>query len=127
MSQHDLPLWARGLAAVLLIIASWWLVETETLRVAVGDSIALLSLCIVTVSILRGMHLPLGLWPEGPWRSQFSKSVVVAVAVFFGICFVLFDPSSEALVEGIDKGVLVLAVIGVVAWGFSWAFVRQAG
>ncbi len=62
MSQRDLPLWARGLAAALLIIASWWLVETDTLRGAVGDSIALVSLGIVTVSILQGMHLPLGLW-----------------------------------------------------------------
>ncbi len=125
MSQRDLPLWARGLAAALLIIASWWLVETDTLRGAVGDSIALVSLGIVTVSILQGMHLPLGLWPEGPWRPRFSKSVVVAVAVAFGLCFVVFDPGSDALFENIDTGVFVLVVLGVVGWGFSWAFVRQ--
>jgi len=112
---------------MLLIIASWWLVETETLQVAVGDSIALLSLGIVTASILQGMHLPLGLWPDGPWRSRFSKSVVVAVAVVFGICVVVCDPGSAALSETIDTGTLALAVLGVVAWGFAWAFVRQGG
>jgi len=125
LSQRDLPLWARGLAAALLLIASWWLVETETLRGAVGDSIALLSLGIVAVSILQGMHLPLGLWPEGPWRPRFSKSAVVGVAVAFGLCFVVFVPGSEALRESVDAGVFVLVVLGVVGWGFSWAFVRQ--
>jgi hypothetical protein len=125
LSQHDLPLWARGLAAALLIVASWWLVETETLRAVVGDSIALLSLGIVAVSILQGMHLPLGLWPEGPWRRRYSKSVVVAVAVAFGLCFVVFDPASAALHDSIDAGVFILVVLGVVGWGFSWAFVEQ--
>ena len=125
LSQRDLPLWARGLAAALLIIASWWLLETETLRAAIGDSIALLSLGIVAVSILRGMHLPLGLWPEGPWRQQYSKSVVIAVAVAFGLCFVAFDPGSADLLDSIDAGVFVLVVLGVVGWGFSWAFVKQ--
>ncbi len=125
LSERDLPLWARGLAAVLLIVASWWLVETETLQVAVGDSIALLSLGIVTASILQGMHLPLGLWADGPWRSRFSKSIVVAVAVVFGLCFVVCDPGSQAVSESVDTGTLALTVIGVVAWGFAWAFVRQ--
>lgn len=125
MSQRDLPLWARGLAAALLVIASWWLAETETLRVAVGDSIATLSLGIVTVSILQGMHLPLGLWPEGPWRSRFSKSVVIAVAVTFGLWIVVFDPGPDALTGRFDKGLFLIVVLGVVAWGFSWAFIRQ--
>ncbi|NIM51674.1 MAG: hypothetical protein GTO22_20910 [Gemmatimonadales bacterium] len=126
MSQHDLPLWARGLAAVLLLISSWWLLHTETLRSVVGDSIALLSLGVIAVFILRGMHLPLGIWPVGPWRKEFSVSVVVAVALVFAVFIVLASPSESADLRGrLDVGTFLLVMAGVVAWGFSWAFVKQ--
>jgi len=123
--QRDLPLWARGLVGVLLIGASLWVLHTEVLRSAIGDSIAILVLGIVSASSLRGMHLPLGLWPDGPWRARFSVGVVVGVAVAFAIVMAGADPASPATLALIDPGAFVLVVVGVVGWGLSWAFVRQ--
>lgn len=123
--QRDLPLWARGLAGVLLVIASWWVLGTGAPRMFVGESLAILILGVVSTSSLLGMHVPLGLWSEGPWRSRFSVGIVVTVAVAFASVMVLGDPSTPALLEWIDRGVFFLVVAGVVAWGIAWAFVRQ--
>ena len=123
--QRDLPLWARAVAAILLVIASWWVLGASAVRNLVGESAAILMLGIVTASSLRGMHVPLGLWSEGPWRSRFSVGIVVAVAVAFAGVMVLADPATPVLLEWIDRGVFVLAVAGVVVWGVAWSFVRQ--
>ncbi len=126
MSPRDLPLWARAAAAGLLIVASWWLVRTETIRVAVGGSAALLSLGIVAGFILRGMHLPLDLWPRGAWRSSFATAAVVAIALAFAVPLVLTRPARVAeLVVLLDRGVVAMVTVGVIVWGFAWAFVRQ--
>lgn len=126
MSQRDLPIWARGASALLLLFASWWLVNTEALRGVVGDSIAPLSLGIVAASILRGMGLPLGLWPSGPWRKAFAIRLVPVVALVFAIVIVLARASASVeLLARLDRGTYVTVITGVVAWGFVWALVKQ--
>jgi hypothetical protein len=125
LSPRDPPLWTRGVAAVLMIVASWWLRETDALRDAVGESIALLALAVVSASILRGMHLPLGLWPEGPWRERFARSVVVGAAVVFGVLVVALAPDKAIPQTSIDAGMAALVTAGVVAWGFALGLVRQ--
>jgi hypothetical protein len=124
LSQHDLPLWAKGVAAALLVISSWWLLQTDTLREVAGPGIAVLSLGVVSGSILLGMHVPVGLWPNGPWRARFSSSVIVIVALVFAAFFVLFDPG-ESLGDAYDPAMLLTTVIGVVAWGLAFTMVRQ--
>lgn len=123
--QRDLPLWARGLAGFLLVIASWWVLGTSASRTLVGASFAIAMLGVVSASSLRGMHVPLGLWPDGPWRSRFSVSIVVAVAIVFASVMVLADPGTPALRAWFDRGAFFLVAVGVVVWGFAWAFVRQ--
>jgi hypothetical protein len=124
--QRDLPLWARGAAAVLFLFASWWMLETETLRGLVGDAVAPLSVGVVAAFILRGMHLPISIWPNGPWRSRFSAGTVVAVALVFGLLIVVGRPAlSSGLVAWLEPGVALVVVVGVAAWGFTWAFVQQ--
>ena len=127
MSPRDPPLWTRGVAAVLMIVASWWLRETDALRAAVGESVPLLGLAVVSASILRGMHLPLGLWPEGPWRGRFANSVVVGAAVVFGAAVVWLAPDRTLPRTSIDAGMAALVIAGVVVWGFALGLVRQRG
>ncbi len=126
MSQPDLPLWVRGLALVLLLFAAWWLLATDVLRDTIGDSVGLLGLAVISVSILRGMHLRLGIWPEGPWRSKFATLSVVATALVFAVLILLAGWSaSPVLSDRVDVGTAVLVVIGAVFWGYSVAFVKQ--
>ncbi len=128
MPQHDLPLWARGVAAILLVIAAWWLLHTETLHALAGDAIAPLSLGVVAAFILRGMHLPLGLWPNGPWRKEFLTNTLIAVALVFGALIIVARPSrSPELSALLTPGMFVMVVAGVLAWGFALAFVQQRG
>ncbi len=123
--QRDLPLWARAVVGILLVIASWWVLGASAVRSLVGESAAILMLGIVSASSLRGMHVPLGLWSEGPWRARFSVGIVVAVAVVSASLMVLADPAVPALLEWIDRGLFLLAIAGVVMWGIAWSFVRQ--
>jgi hypothetical protein len=123
--QRDLPLWARGVVGGLLVIASWWVLGTGAAQHLAGESVAILMLGVVSASSLRGMHVPLGLWPDGPWRTRFSLGIVVAVAVAFASVMVLADPETPALLAWIDRGVFILVAVGVGVWGFAWAFVRQ--
>ena len=126
LSQRDLPLWARGSAAGLMLFASWWLLSTEALRNALGDSIGLVSLGVVAIFILRGMRLPVGLWPDGPWRMRFSVPAVVGAAAVLAACILLFNPTgSDGLRARLDLGTSVAVVLGSVAWGFALALVRQ--
>jgi hypothetical protein len=112
---------------VLLLVASWWLLQTDSTLGIVGPSIALVGLAVVAASILRGMHVPLGLWPEGPWRARFSLWIVAAVALGFALVVVATDPEAESLTRPIDRGMFLIVMTGVAAWGFAWAFVRQRG
>lgn len=128
MPQLDLPLWARGVAAMLLVIAAWWLLHTETLHGLTGDAIAPLSLGVVAGFILRGMHLPFGLWPNGPWRKEFPTVVLLVVALVFGALIVATRPSRSAELTGLlTPGMFAIVVAGVLAWGFALAYVQQRG
>jgi hypothetical protein len=126
LSQHELPLWVRGVGALLLPFAGWWFMRTPVARDLVGDSVAVIALGVVAAFLLLGTHVRLGLWPAGPWRRTFSVGIVVTVAVLFGLVVVAFDPFDAAAVqERMDPGAYLLAAAGVAAWGFAWSFVAH--
>ena len=126
MSQRDLPLWARGVAAGLLVFASWWLLSTDALRNTLGDSIGILCLGVISVFILRGMHLPLSIWPFGPWRKSFQVVAVITVAVAIaGLILLSGMNQPSVLADIIDPGMAVLVVAGALFWGFGYGFVKQ--
>lgn len=124
-ASPDLPLWARAVVGGLLVVTSWWLLSAKNILGLVGSSVGVAVLGIVSASSLRGMHLPLGLWPDGPWRARFSVGVVVTVAVVFGGIMVLADPQAPSALALIDAGAFGLVVLGVVTWGFTWSLVLQ--
>ncbi|MFQ5703001.1 MAG: hypothetical protein ACE5HT_03175 [Gemmatimonadales bacterium] len=126
MSQLEIPWWARGSATAFLLLASWWLLNNDSLHGIVGDSIATLGLGVVTMFIILGMHLPLGLWPsDGPWRDNFSIPAVLIVAAAFSITILASAGGSDVLISQVDLGRGILVVGGVVGWGFAVAFVHQ--
>ncbi|UCG85830.1 MAG: hypothetical protein JSW71_18235 [Gemmatimonadota bacterium] len=126
MSQRDLPIWARGTAAGLVLFAAWWLLSTDVLRNTVGESLGILCLGVISVFILRGMHLPLSVWSDGPWRARFSTVAVISVAAAFAGLIVISGPSQPPpLVARLDPGMVALVVIGAVFWGFAFGFVKQ--
>lgn len=126
MSLRDPPLWARGVAAGLLLFASWWLLNTESIRVVIGDSIGALCLGVIAASILQGMHLPLGIWPEGPWRKQFSVPAVVGTSVLLAAMILVAKIAVlDAVVSNVDWGTGIIVVTGAVGLGFAAGFVRQ--
>ncbi len=126
MSQRDLPLWARGVAAGLSVFASWWLLSTDALRSTIGDSVGILCLGVIAVFILRGMHLPLSVWPFGPWRKSFRVVAVIAVAVVIaGLILLSGMNQPPVLASSIDAGMAVLVVTGALFWGFAYGFVKQ--
>jgi len=126
LSQRDLPLWARGVAAGLLLFSSWWLFNTEGIRSFVGDSVGAVSLGVIAASTLRGMHLPLALWPDGPWRKQFSVPAVLATATLVAALILIARASGwDDAVTQIDIGSAITVVVGAVGLGFAVGFVRQ--
>ncbi len=126
MSPRDAPYWARGVAALLLCFATWWLLGTQALRSVVGDSIAPLSLGVIAIFMLRGLQLPLGVWPDGPWRHRFSAPRLIGVAAVFAVLMGVVIPwPVPGLGYELDIGTAAAVVIGVVTWGFAMAFVRQ--
>ena len=126
MSPSDLPIWARGVAAGLLLFASWWLLSTDALTSSVGDSIGLIGVGVIAFSILRGMHLPYRIWPEGPYRRKFSIPAVLAVAALLAALLLLSRlGTSQALTDHADVGMFVLVLAGTVLLGFGFGMVRQ--
>jgi hypothetical protein len=125
--SRDLPLWARALVGGSLVIVSWWFLSAEGIRGIVGSSVGVVVLGIVSASSLRGMHLPLGLWLDGPWRQRFSVGVVVVVSVVFSTVMVLADPQAPSALALIDRGAFGLVLVGVVGWGFTWSIAVQRG
>jgi hypothetical protein len=126
LSHRDLPLWARGVAIGLLLFASWWLFNTEGIRSVVGDSIGALCLGVIAASVLQGMHLPLALWPDGPWRRHFSAPAVIATAALIAIIILIARiAGSDVLATQLDIGMAIAVVVGTVGLGFAVGFVRQ--
>lgn len=130
MSPPSLPLWVRGVAAVLALVASWWLVHTEPIHRLLGDSVAALSVGVVAAFVLRGMHQPLGLWPAREARRGFSMRwaliVPAAAVVLIGV-----SGASDAVSAAVrnmfrnDLGLMLLVVVGTVAWSLGLGLVRQ--
>lgn len=124
--MRDLPLWARAATAGLAVFASWWLVETAAIQSIVGLSVVWLGVGVVAASALRGMHVPLGLWPESATRTRFSPVWVIAAGAVVGVLLVFSRPASAPdLFLKLDRGRYALVIIGGLAWGFSLAFVKQ--
>jgi hypothetical protein len=127
LSQSDPPLWIRVVAAGLLLFASWWLLKTDVLRDVIGESVGAVGLVIVAIPVLRGLHMPLRIWPEGPWRRSFKASFVVACAGALAAVLLLTRPvMTDALADRADVGTFVLVAAGTVFLGFGLAMVRQA-
>lgn len=126
LSSRDLPWWARGVAVVALLLASWWFLRNDSLHGLLGDSIAPLSLGVMAVFILRGMRAPMGIWPSGPWRERFSVPAVMVVAIVFALTILIAGRVGSGYVTSqVDFGKGILVVAGTVAWGFAVAFVHQ--
>jgi hypothetical protein len=109
----------------LVVFSSWWLVHSEAVVGLGGTSVAVVGLGAVAASILRGMGLPLGLWPGGPPREVVRPVVVIVPALLIALVFVTSDPSrDQTLAELADLGTYLLVAAGVVAWGFGVALVQ---
>jgi hypothetical protein len=112
----------------LLVVASWWLLHTDAIRGWAGDSIALVGIGIVAVSILRGLGLPLGLWPSHPWRPNPRPIVVILPAAIAAALFILARPTHRAdLVALVDPGAYLLVMTGSAGLGFGVTLVAQRG
>ena len=126
MSRNDPPIWVRAVAAVLLLCASWWLLKTDVLLDVVGESIAAIALAIVAFPVLRGMHLPFAIWPEGPWRPRFGMGGLIGIAAGIGILLLVARLGmTDSLAASVDGGMFALIALGTVFWGFGIAMVRQ--
>jgi hypothetical protein len=108
------------------LFASWWLLSTDALTSSVGSSVGLIGVGVIAFSILRGMHLPSRIWPEGPYRRKFSIPAVLAVALLLAALLLLSRlGTSEALTDFADVGMFVLVLAGTVLLGFGFAMVKQ--
>jgi len=109
-----------------MLFASWWLLATQALVDFVGASIAAVGLGVIGASILRGLHLPLRLWPDGPWRGTFSSLAVVGSGVVVAALVWLSNAGMyPSLHDMLDPGTGLAVVAGTLAWGFAVALVRQ--
>ena len=123
MSPRDLPVWARGAAAALVLTAAWHVPRTEPLVTVVGYSSLEISAGVVAAAILAGMGLPLSLWPDHPRREVFSLRVALIVAVVMGVLMVASRPSD--LAGQLDPGLILVVILGAVAWSLSWGQVHH--
>lgn len=126
MSPRELPIWARAVGAVLIVIGSWWVVHTEGLTDVAGGSVGILAVGVVAVSVIRGLGAPLGVWPEGEFRDRFLPWGVVLTAVGFALAIGMSGIGDSDYADYlIDRGIWVAVIVGVVTWGFAVAFVAQ--
>jgi len=126
MPVRDPPVWARGVAAAFLLVASWWLLNTNSIRGLVGESIGALCIGVIAASILQGMHLPLAIWSEGPWRKRFAAPAVIGTAIGLAALILIARIANiDTMVDQLDLGTGILCVIGAVGLGFGVGFVRQ--
>ena len=121
LSPRDLPVWSRGAAAGLTLIAAWHIPRTEQLVGWIGYSSLEISAGVVAVAILLGMGLPLDLWPEHPARARFSLGAALAVSLVLGGLMVVSAPTDlpESLVQT-EKGLTFAVVVGSATWSLAW-------
>ncbi len=126
MSLRDLPVWSRGVSALLVLIAGWYIPRAEGLATTVGNSAFELGAGVVAVSLLLGMRLPFDLWPQQPERERFSLPVAWVVAAGMGLLILVSRSSGvpEILAET-DRGLLVMVVAGGTVWAVGWGRIRQ--
>jgi hypothetical protein len=81
---------------------------------------------VIAASILQGMRLPFALWPDGPWRKQFSVPAVVATAAVLSTMILIARVvRSDVLAGQLDVGNGITVVVGTVGLGFAVGFVKQ--
>lgn len=126
MSPRDLPVWSRGVAAGLALLAAWHVPRTEQLVAFMGYSALEISTGVVAVAMLLGMGLPLDLWPQHPTRARFSPMAALAAAVVLGVLMVASGPShlAASMIEA-EKGLVVAVIIGSAVWSLAWGQVRH--
>jgi hypothetical protein len=126
LSLRDLPVWSRGVAALLVLIAGWYVPRAEGLVTAVGYSALEVSAGVVAVSLLLGMRLPFDLWPQQPERERFSIPLAVLVAAVMGGLILASRPSGvTADLATTNRGLLVMIVAGGTVWAVGWGRIRQ--
>ena len=126
MSPRDLPPWARGTTAVLVLIAAWYVPRSDSLAPVVGSSALEISAGVVAVSILLGMRLPLDLWPQHPERERFSLPAAAGAAVVMGVVLVLAEPTElPAIMADTDSGALFAIIVGGAVWALAWGRLHQ--
>jgi Type II CAAX prenyl endopeptidase Rce1-like len=126
LSQRDLPIWSRVVAAILLLVAGWWAAHSSRLVAVIGDSVVEISAGVVSLSLLLGMRLPLDLWPRAPVRERFSIGLCVAVAVVLGTMLMLSKPTGLPTEFGhYGKAALPIVVLGGTVWALAWGRTNQ--
>ena len=126
LSPRDLPVWSRGVAAGLTLLAAWHIPRTEQLVTFMGYSALEISTGVVAVAILLGMGLPLALWPQYPARDRFSQLAALTVAVVLGVLMIASGPSDlpASMVET-EKGLAVAVIVGSAVWSLAWGQVHH--
>lgn len=121
----EVPLWLRAGSVGLVLLASFWLGQADAVRTVIGPSIGSLSAGVVAVSVIRGLGLPLGLWRPEAARARPVVGAVLLPAVVFAACVLAAPPPvASGLEAAVDPGTYVLAMGGVVGWGWTLACVR---
>ena len=126
MSPRDLPVWSRGAAVLLVLIAAWYAPRSDALVTLAGHSSLALGAGVVATSLLLGMRLPLDLWPQQPERERFSLPFALLLAVVMGGLIVMSRSSGiPGYLAEFDRGLLVAIVVGGTAWALGWGKIRQ--
>ena len=124
--SRDVPLWARTIGSVLVIVASWWVVHTDGVTAVMGSSIGIVAIGVVAVSIVRGLGAPLGVWPAGDYRRRYLPWAVIVTALVFAVPIGMAGVDEWPAIASLVDGALWLSIIvGVVTWGYIVAVVPQ--
>jgi membrane protease YdiL (CAAX protease family) len=118
LSQRDLPVWARAIAAALLIAGGWFSARSN-LEHMLGAAIVDLSAGVIAVSVLLGMRLPLDLWPRAPQRARFSVTLALATAFGLGGLILLGGPIAGVYVEEGQFAAIIALTVGGVAFALA--------
>ncbi len=127
MSSRDLPVWARGVTASLLILGGWFSARSELLSSFLGQSVVEISAGVMAFSILLGMRLPVDLWPQAVTRQRFSIAATLLTSLVFGALIVLAGSTGiPRLFWESERTALAVVVMGGTAFAVGWGRTRQA-